>query len=85
MISAEQFAEWKEHPVTKEIFKEVKQARDNLKEKLANGDTICYDADATHGTTSKVVGQISGLDQLLNISYATTEDVNDYVIDQSGY
>lgn len=73
MISAEQFAEWKEHPVTKEIFAEIKGCRDCLKNQLANGDSLGASADETHGLTNRVVGQITGLEQLLNISYAKEE------------
>jgi len=84
MISAEQFAEWKEHPVTKEIFSEIKKCRDNIKDQLANGVTIGGDAESTHGFTNRAVGQLDGLEQLLNISYATAESVED-VDAQSGY
>lgn len=84
MISAEQFAEWKEHPVTKEVFAEIRKVREEIKEQLANGNTIGADAQATHGFTNRAIGQLDGLTQLLNISYdsaETEEDIND----QSGY
>ena len=80
MINAEQFAEWKEHPVTKEIYLEIKKAKQNLEQQLSNGQTVGHAADVTHGLTSKVIGQIRGLDQLLNISYVDEEaesDVNE--------
>jgi len=73
MISAEQFAEWKEHPVTKEIFKEIRQCRDGLRDQLADGCTLGNDSHITHGLTNRVVGQLDGLNQLLSISYASTE------------
>jgi hypothetical protein len=85
MISAEQFAEWKEHPVTKEIFKEIRGCRDSIKDQLANGNTIGGDAEATHGFTNRAVGQLDGLEQLLNISYAAAETSEDEVNNQSGY
>ena len=68
-ITAEQFAEWKEHPVTKEVFAKVKETKDELVEKLACGQTLAHNADVTHGLTSKVIGQIEGLNQLLNIEF----------------
>lgn len=69
MITAEQFAEWKEHPVTREIFQEIKSTIQDLKDKLAAGQTLGNLADGTHGLTSRTVGQIDGLGQILNISY----------------
>ena len=73
MISAEEFAEWKEHPVTREIFAELRAVRDSIKDQLANGITIGLSADITHGLTNKYVGQLIGIDQLLNISYGSEE------------
>jgi len=84
MITAEQFAEWKEHPVTKEIFAEIKKQVEDIKDQMAYGNTIGGNADATHGFTSRAVGQLDGLNQLLNISFADKEIV-DEVSDQSGY
>lgn len=78
MISAEQFAEWKEHPVTKEIFTELIVVRDSIKDQLANGNTVGPDAEATHGFTNRAVGQLLGIDQILNISYAD-EEPQEYV------
>jgi hypothetical protein len=74
MITKEQFAEWKSHPVTIDVFKEVEDARNKLKERLSEGLTICYDAEATHGSTSRMVGVIEGLNQLLNITYEDAEE-----------
>ena len=84
MITAEQVAEWKEHPVTKEIFKELKSTRESIIEQLANGNTIGHNAEATHGFTNRAIGQLDGLTQLLNISYASN-DQEEEVNNQSGY
>jgi hypothetical protein len=84
MITAEQFAEWKEQPVTKEIFIALIDTKKALQERLANGHTLCQTSDATHGATSKVVGQIEGLNQLLNISYEDEEVLVD-VNEQTGH
>jgi hypothetical protein len=84
MISAEQFAEWKTHPVTKEIFAELKDLRSSIVEQLANGNTIGPDAEATHGFTNRAIGQLAGIDQLLNITYANEKEDKE-VNDQSGY
>lgn len=84
MITSEQFQEWKNHPVTKEIFAELKKVKQTLVEQLAEGNSIGYQADDTHGMTNKLVGQISGLNQLLNISF-DNETVESEVDERSGY
>jgi len=84
MNTAEQFAEWKEHPVTKEIFGLLEEAKKDLQDRLAGGHTLAQTADETHGMTSKLVGQIEGLNQLLNISYEVDE-VADEVSDVTGH
>ncbi|MDA3806493.1 MAG: hypothetical protein PF440_01155 [Thiomicrorhabdus sp.] len=84
MITAEQFAEWKEHPVTKEIFEELKKEKEILKTRLATGFTVNESAESTQYLTSKAVGQLEGLNQLLNISYEDDEVVED-VSDLTGH
>ena len=73
MITSEQFQEWKIHPVTKEIFAELTKVRSSIIEQLSYGNTIGPDAQATHGFTNRAVGQIDGLNQLLNISFSEIE------------
>ena len=84
MITAEQFAEWKEQPVTKEIFEALNEVKLALQERLTSGQTIGDNADVTHGATNKLVGQIEGLNQLLNISYESEED-SDEVSEVTGH
>ena len=83
MISAEEFAEWKEHPVTREIFVELRAVRDSIKDQLANGNTVGPDAESTHGFTNRAVGQLIGIDQLLNITYGPEETQEE--VGQEGY
>lgn len=68
-ITKEEFMEWKENPTTKKIFEEVKSLRDQLMEELSTGRTLGHQADITHGLTSEMVGNIKGLNQLLNIDF----------------
>ena len=68
-LTKEAFDEWKEHPVTREIFTEINQTIEMLKTNLSNGLTISFSSEETHGKTSHLVGQIEGLNQLLNISF----------------
>ena len=77
MVTSEQFQEWKNHPVTKEIFSELKKIRQSITEQLANGNSIGSDAQATHGFTNRAVGQLDGLNQLLNISFDGDSVVSD--------
>ncbi len=77
MITPEQFAEWKEHPVTKEIFALLKETKQGLLYKLENGNTLAQHADVTHGMTHRVVGHIEGINQLLNISFADADAEED--------
>ena len=74
MITKEQFSEWKAHPVTIEIYKEVKSAKQNLVSMLSAGATIGQTAEETHGMTNRVIGQINGLNQLLNLTYEDNEE-----------
>ena len=73
MVTKEQFLEWKEHPVTIEVYEEIKRAKQLLVDRLSEGATIGYEAQVTHGQTNKVIGQIEGLDQLLNLTYEDEE------------
>ena len=84
MILTEQFQEWKNHPVTKELFTELKRIKNSILDQMANGNTLGHDADATHAFTHRAVGQLDGLNQLLNISF-DGEVVTDEVDEVSGY
>ena len=85
MITSEQFQEWKSHPVTKEIFAELNKAKASLMHQLSIGSTIGYTAEDTHGLTNKIVGQIDGLNQLLNISFSDTESSSSTNDNVGGY
>ncbi len=84
MINVEQFAEWKEHPVTKEVFLAIRKTIEDLKDKLIDGQTLSNHADVTHGLTSKTIGQIDGLNQLLNM-YFEDDQIKEKVNEVSGY
>jgi uncharacterized phage-associated protein len=84
MTTAEQFAEWKEHPVTKEIYQGIKKTKQELVNRIAEGQTLGHASDVTHGLTNRMVGHIEGLNQLLNISYADKQ-IEKEVNEVSGY
>jgi hypothetical protein len=73
MVTKEQFVEWKTHPVTIEVYEEIERAKQILVTHLSEGATIGYEAQVTHGQTNKVIGQIEGLNQLLNLTYEDEE------------
>lgn len=73
-ISKEAFEEWKEHPVTKEIFSELKKVKKELLEQISTGATLGHSADVTHGLTNRMIGHIEGLDQLLGIDFTDLEE-----------
>ena len=77
MISAEQFAEWKAHPVTIEIYQGLNELVAEIKDQLANGNTIGGTPEETHGYTHRAVGQILGIEQILNITYGEEEPVEE--------
>ena len=84
MLTSEQFHEWKNHPVTKETFGSLRKMRQSIMDQLANGNSIGPDAQATHGFTNRAVGQLDGLNQLLNISFEG-DSVENEVDERSGY
>ena len=75
-MNKEEFSGWRNLPHTVEVFKKIEDMKKALQDGLGNGQTLCTTADETHGNTARMVGEIRGLDQLLNISYEdeTEED-----------
>lgn len=74
MITKEAFHEWKSNPTTIEIYKKLAETRGALEESLSSGQTLCTAADETHGSTARMVGNIEGLNQLLNIEFVDEKD-----------
>ena len=76
-LTKEAFDEWKEHPVTKEVFTAIQLVRDDLLTKVSTGATLGQSADVTHGLTNRMIGHVEGLDQLLSITFTDTEEDSD--------
>ena len=68
-MNKETFIEWRNSPTTMEIFDKIKEYRDTLTKCLSTGQTLCSTSGETHGSTARVVGNIEGLNQLLEINY----------------
>lgn len=73
-MNLEQFTEWKEHPITKEIFVALKETRDMDVESLVRGGTLSTDPGETAQLTARIVGKIQGLNQILEISFEDDEE-----------
>ena len=73
-MNREQFAEWQSNPTTIEIFEKLEGVRADLEKGLASGQTLCTTADETHGSTARMIGNIEGLNQLLDISFEDDEE-----------
>ena len=67
-ITQEQFEEWRDHPITQEVFRIVHLQRDQIEESLGNGATLSPESmESTAIQTAKAVGNVEGLNQLLRI------------------
>jgi hypothetical protein len=73
-LTKEAFEEWKEHPVTKEVFKSLEKVKKDLLASISSGTTLGHTADVTHGLTSRMVGHVEGINQLLEITFGDETD-----------
>ena len=74
-ISAEQFALWRQHPVTQYVFAQLREQRERIFNRIGSGETINSDsADSTQMQTSMAVGTIQGLDFVLNIKHVEEDE-----------
>lgn len=68
------FIAWKNHPVTEMYFKVLEKEKARLSNDLGAGVTLCDTADGTHGQTSRIVGEIAGLDYALSIKLYNVDE-----------
>lgn len=68
-MNKEQFQEWRNNPTTAEVMEAVKGRKIQVTEQLVSGATI-----RDLASTARCVGQIEGLNQLLNITYLDKEE-----------
>ncbi len=74
-LSLNDYNDWKNHPVTKAIFKSINKLREEINTSLTNADILL-------GPNAKIeipvrLGRREGLDILLNISYEDIGDTKD--------
>ncbi len=72
-LTKEAFDEWKEHPVTREVYMALEKVKYDLLKNIASGTTLGHTADVTHGLTSRMIGHVEGINQLLEITFSEEE------------
>lgn len=75
MITQEEFGAWKSNPTTIEIFAEIRSMVTTLTASLTSGQTISGTGTQVIAQTSQIIGEIAGLNQILNINYKEGENV----------
>lgn len=74
-MTPEQLAEWKTQDSTKAVFKFLRLIREDLKEMLAAGSSLSLaSAEGTALATARLVGEVSGLDHLLELRSQEPEE-----------
>ena len=78
-LTKEMFQTWRKgNPATVEVFHQWELARQQLLEELGSGATVNMDsADNTLMLTVLKVGQVQGMDQLLNTEFTDPESEED--------
>lgn len=76
-LTQSDFIDWKNHPVTKIIFKSLEEIREEINQTLTNSEVLL--GKESRVQVPRLVGQREGLDILLQISFEETEDVKDGV------
>ena len=61
--------EWKSSPVTKWVVSQVEETREDLSVRLEGGDTLSNEPGLTAQLTARLVGEIAGLDWIINQEY----------------
>lgn len=74
-MTPEQLAEWKQQDSTKAVFRFLRLIREDLKEMLAAGSSLSLvSAEGTALATARLVGEVSGLDHLLELRSQEPEE-----------
>jgi hypothetical protein len=71
MITKDQLREWKDHPVTQEYFKDLKDARAAVEHELVYGHSI-----ENHSLMAQSVGLVRAYDSALNYQPDFDDDGN---------
>lgn len=71
-IGQSNFLTWKHDEVTKEVFKALREAREEVNQALTNADIVL--GENADKAIPRLIGQREGLDLLLQISYEDLEE-----------
>lgn len=66
-ITQSDFIDWKDHPVTKEIFKNLQALRSQVNEELINAHVLL--GPNSQKDVPRLVGYREGIDALLQVTY----------------
>ena len=70
MISRKQYEDWKDNPVTVEIFKDINSIINEIRNDIANfGLYSIDDPQSTHLQMTKALYEIRGLSRILEIEF----------------
>lgn len=73
-ITKDEFRDWWNNEVTKAVIKELTSQRNDLTEELLAGKTLSGEAGMTAQLTARVVGEIAGLDYIINREFLHRDD-----------
>jgi hypothetical protein len=77
-ITPSRFSEWKQHPVTKQLFKLLEAERETMKEGLANNSFDNEQEVKGRCTAIKLILSLEYQDLFPNTQVPTIEEENDY-------
>lgn len=72
-LNKENYGLWKRHPITRVLFKELRETRSNLRDLISSGETLTGEAGATAERTARMIGQIEGINLLLEVKFEDEE------------
>ena len=74
LISQQEYSQWKQHPITREVVRELTRQRLHLCQTLETGGTVAVESvDTTALTTARCSGKIEGIDLILNLQFEDEE------------
>lgn len=65
-VTSEMFFEWKQNPVTQEIFTVLEERREKYLSEILNGETLM--TDKALQVTGINIGRISAIDEILSLT-----------------
>jgi hypothetical protein len=73
-ITAEEFQEWREQLITREVFKAVEDEIESLKRAVADGACLTDSAERSKMLLDRCAGEVRGLQRLLAIDIGDEDE-----------